>query len=189
MQATLIGPLGRTALGSVKVSIGRAQDNSVVVKDPKASSHHAEIRPEGQGYSIVDLGSTNGTFVNDQQLYRDAPRRLQAGDSIRIGDTRFSYEISDRPVVSDGSTVRAVPGFIPVQYPNYEGTNYGGIPPQGYNEPVPPQQSSYLPAQGPSQQPYNPPQAPSQPSYPPPQAPYVPPAAQEQYAYAPPNVP
>jgi pSer/pThr/pTyr-binding forkhead associated (FHA) protein len=64
MEAALNGPLGRMLLGPAIVTIGRVPGNSLVVNDPKASSHHAEIQPERQGYSITDLGSTNGTCVN-----------------------------------------------------------------------------------------------------------------------------
>ncbi len=92
MEAALIGPTGRIALSSSVLTIGRVAGNALVVQDAKASSRHAEIRPEGQGYSIVDLGSTNGTFVNEQRIAANTPQMLNASDSIRIGDTRFTFE-------------------------------------------------------------------------------------------------
>src|SRR6266487_1690727 len=92
MEAALISSLGRTILGTSIITIGRARDNGLVVSDPTVSSHHSEIRPDGQGYSIVDLGSTNGTFVNGQRLTKNTPRPLHAGDTIRIGDFTFTYE-------------------------------------------------------------------------------------------------
>ncbi len=94
MEATLNGPFGRVTLGPGNLTIGRTANNQLVVSDAKASSHHAEIRPNGQGYSIVDVGSTNGTFVNEQRIERNLPRQLTSGDAIRIGDTRFTYEVS-----------------------------------------------------------------------------------------------
>jgi pSer/pThr/pTyr-binding forkhead associated (FHA) protein len=125
MEAALVGPYGRTPLGATKITIGRASDNTIVVNDQKASSHHAEIRPEGQYYNLVDLGSMNGTFVNEQQVYSGTPRPLQPGDSIRIGDTRFTFEASNTgqsPYYD--STVQAVPP--PPVMPNYAGnTSYG----------------------------------------------------------------
>ncbi len=151
MEASLIGPLGRTALGSTRLTIGRAPDNNLVVSDGKASSHHAEIRPEGPYYSIVDLGSTNGTFINEQQIYSGTPRRLQPGDTIRIGDTKLSFD--QRGVgSSDGSTVRATPSSPGGVIANFGGnTSYGS---SGANYPnmqadfqatLPAQQPSYAP--------------------------------------------
>ena len=126
MEAALVGPYGRTVLGATKITLGRASDNTIVVNDLKASSHHAEIRPEGQYYSLVDLGSMNGTFVNDQQVYSGTPRPLQSGDTIRIGDTRFGFEMSNTsqsPYYED-STLQAAPP--PPVMPNYAGnTSYG----------------------------------------------------------------
>src|SRR5690348_12612801 len=92
MEAVLQGPFGRIVLGPGVLTIGRALDNRLVVNTPTASSHHAEIRPGGYGYSLTDLGSTNGTFVNEQQLTPHSPRLLQGGDRIRIGDMVCLYE-------------------------------------------------------------------------------------------------
>src|SRR5438874_2816559 len=92
MEAALSSSLGRTILGTSILTIGRAPDNRLVVRDPTVSSHHAEIRPDGQGYSIVDLGSTNGTFVNGQRLTKNSPCLLHSGDTFRIGDFTFAYE-------------------------------------------------------------------------------------------------
>jgi pSer/pThr/pTyr-binding forkhead associated (FHA) protein len=66
MEAVLQGPFGRTVLGLNVINIGRASDNQLVVKDQTTSSHHAEIRPGAYGYSLSDLSSTNGTFVNER---------------------------------------------------------------------------------------------------------------------------
>src|SRR3984885_11880669 len=95
MEANLIGPGGqRTDLTSNVLTIGRAPDNQMVLQDQQASSHHAEIRPDTQGYLLVDLNSRNGTFVNEQRLMAQTPRLLISGDVIRIGETRFTYEIA-----------------------------------------------------------------------------------------------
>jgi serine/threonine protein kinase len=155
MEASLVGPLGRTTLGSTKITIGRAPDNTLVLNDPKASSHHAEIRPEGQYYSLVDLGSTNGTFVNEQQVYSGMLRMLQGGDVLRIGDTKFTFEVgaAQGAAYSDGSTVRATPPPPPGgAAPGFAGnTSYGVGNPgylaaQPYQETVP-SPSSYTPSQ------------------------------------------
>ncbi len=92
MDASLHGPFGRIDLASDTLTIGRKPENKLVLADAKASSRHAEIRSADNGYTITDLGSTNGTFVNEQQLRPNEPQQLNSGDTVRIGDTRFSYE-------------------------------------------------------------------------------------------------
>src|SRR5579884_1965900 len=57
--------------------------------DPFASSRHARISREGHVFVLEDLGSTNGTYLNDEPL--NGPQPLHPGDRIRIGDSEFSY--------------------------------------------------------------------------------------------------
>jgi FHA domain len=94
MAARLVSPAGEIVLGPAEVTIGRGNDNQLVVTDAQASTHHAAIRliGDGQHNSITDLGSTNGTFVNEQRLDHSTVHLLHAGDRIRIGETTFIYE-------------------------------------------------------------------------------------------------
>ncbi|GAC1559818.1 MAG: hypothetical protein NVS4B1_13180 [Ktedonobacteraceae bacterium] len=132
MDAILTGPYGPTQLGPGITVLGRTQDNQIVVNDVKASSHHAELRPTGQDYTITDLGSTNGTYVNDQQIDRAMPRILRPGDRIRIGDTTYTFEVrnSQQPGMGTYSNQGSNnnPSFAPTQMaqPQYPGTAYGG---------------------------------------------------------------
>ena len=114
MEAVLNGPGGRVVLGPAPLTIGRTPDNQLAVNDIKASSHHAEIRPDGQGYSIIDLGSTNGTYVNGQRLERGMPRQLNPGDTIRIGDTPYTYQTSGGNDSQYAATAYANPGQGPI---------------------------------------------------------------------------
>jgi pSer/pThr/pTyr-binding forkhead associated (FHA) protein len=59
------------------------------LEDPFASSRHARISRQGHVFVIEDLGSTNGTYLNDEPL--NGPQPLHPGDRIRIGDSEFSY--------------------------------------------------------------------------------------------------
>ena len=72
-------------LGNGKLSIGRAVTNDIVVEDAAASRHHGEFRGDEaqEKISIVDLGSTNGTFVNHERISGECV--LKANDVIRIG--------------------------------------------------------------------------------------------------------
>lgn len=78
-------------VGAAAITIGRGQDNAIPLSvDEYASGHHARIEPLRDGIWIVDLGSTNGTFVNDRQL--DGRALLRAGDVVRIGETELRIE-------------------------------------------------------------------------------------------------
>src|SRR5216684_2072953 len=163
MEAALNSPYGRTILGPASMTIGRSPDNQLVVNDPQASSHHAQIYPDGQGYLLVDLGSTNGTFINEQRLISHSPRMLNAGDVLRIGNTSLSYEAIGAP--QDSQTApgqyggpayeQTVIGYNPVPqapqqpYPQQpqQGYPYAQQPPD-YQGSTPPVQQPYAPAPG-----------------------------------------
>ena len=68
--------------------LGRG-DVEIKLDDPFASSRHARISREGHVLVIEDLGSTNGTYLNEEPL--SGPQPLYNGDRIRIGDSEFSY--------------------------------------------------------------------------------------------------
>jgi pSer/pThr/pTyr-binding forkhead associated (FHA) protein len=70
------------------VTLGRG-DVEIRLDDPFASSRHARISRQGHVFVIEDLGSTNGTYLNDEPL--NGPQPLHPGDRIRIGDSEFSY--------------------------------------------------------------------------------------------------
>ena len=65
-----------------QVRFGRLDTCDVVLEDAGISREHAELEREGDGWVIADLGSRNGTFVNDAQVHR---QRLRQGDVIRLG--------------------------------------------------------------------------------------------------------
>jgi hypothetical protein len=69
-------------------TLGRG-DVEIRLDDPFASSRHAQISRQGHVVVIEDLGSTNGTYLNEEPL--DGPQPLHPGDRIRIGDSEFSY--------------------------------------------------------------------------------------------------
>jgi hypothetical protein len=69
-------------------TLGRG-DVEIQLDDPFASSRHARITRKGRTLVIEDLGSTNGTYLNDEPL--TGPQPLHDGDRIRIGDCEFSY--------------------------------------------------------------------------------------------------
>jgi pSer/pThr/pTyr-binding forkhead associated (FHA) protein len=79
--------------GPVPLTIGRAGDNAVVLaRDDFASARHARIEAQRDGIWVIDLDSTNGTFVNGQRI--DGRRRLRDGDVVRVGETELRLERS-----------------------------------------------------------------------------------------------
>lgn len=80
----------RVALAAAVVGLGRLPTCDVVLADPNASRRHAEVRPTGGGWAVVDLGSTNGTRVNGLPVMGE--RLLADGDLITIGATSLRFE-------------------------------------------------------------------------------------------------
>ena len=161
MKAVLNGPFGQVDLGPNPLTIGRTPGNQLVLAEPKVSSHHAEIRPQGQDYAIVDLGSTNGTFVNDQRLTSNVPNVLRAGDTIVIGDTRFTYEVTGMsasdPTVYAGSRQGNDPPYTPTvaaPVPPYTGYGADAQQPGAYQPPPPSVSPGYEQASYPQASPY-----------------------------------
>ena len=77
--------------GPVPLTIGRAGDNAVVLaRDDFASAQHARVEAQRDGLWIIDLGSTNGTFVNGDRV--DGRRRLRDGDVVKVGATELRVE-------------------------------------------------------------------------------------------------
>jgi pSer/pThr/pTyr-binding forkhead associated (FHA) protein len=70
------------------VSIGRSRSCDLRLPGGDASRRHAEIAGGPDGFTITDLGSTNGTFVNDQRIQK---QMLQAGDRIEIGNSMITF--------------------------------------------------------------------------------------------------
>lgn len=89
---SLVLPTGdRVPLGEDTITLGRLPESTIVLADPNVSRQHAEIRPQGATFVVVDLGSTNGTRVNG---IRVAQHELVDGDEIMFGNTRMRFEAS-----------------------------------------------------------------------------------------------
>lgn len=89
---SLVLPTGDIVpLGEFVVSVGRQNDCTIVLADPNVSRRHAEFRPSGDGFAVVDLGSTNGTKVNEARV---AEQRLVDGDQVRFGNTVMRFQAS-----------------------------------------------------------------------------------------------
>jgi sigma-B regulation protein RsbU (phosphoserine phosphatase) len=92
------GPRRRVPMTDGRMIIGRGEESHVFLPDYRLSRRHAEVEQRIDGFYIVDLGSTNGTFLNGQRVVGE--RRLSDGDLISLGDSRlvFSSGASDDTV-------------------------------------------------------------------------------------------
>src|SRR5690242_1896003 len=81
------GPLSGTkiTLGEQPILIGRADDSTLVLTDDFASSRHARLTNRGGQWYVEDLGSTNGTYLDQQRV--QGPLLINPGQPIRIGQT------------------------------------------------------------------------------------------------------
>jgi pSer/pThr/pTyr-binding forkhead associated (FHA) protein len=69
--------------------MGRGDQAEIRLEDPFASSRHAKLTRQGGIVVLEDLGSTNGTYLNEEILA--GPQPLHAGDRVRIGDSEFTF--------------------------------------------------------------------------------------------------
>jgi pSer/pThr/pTyr-binding forkhead associated (FHA) protein len=74
-----------------EIVLGRGERAEIRLEDPFASARHAKLYEQGNAIVIEDLGSTNGTYLNEELL--QSARPLHPGDRVRIGDSEFSFEV------------------------------------------------------------------------------------------------
>ena len=98
-------------LNNQELTIGRSTDNELVLDDPRVSSDHAKIIRVGTDYWLLDLRSSNGTFVNEQRV-RDV-YRLRDGDTIAIAATMLTFVRRKFGLDSDGEPQHeTAPSFV-----------------------------------------------------------------------------
>jgi pSer/pThr/pTyr-binding forkhead associated (FHA) protein len=135
------GPLAGKRIKLVaELVIGR-EGADVTIDDPQLSRRHVAIRVMEKGVEVEDLGSTNGTFVDDRRL--EGPMRVGGGALIRLGATTFelqgvlrvkgsrqSHEIA-KPEVTRLHSVPRAAVTRPHKIPEPESTNAGSVTPAG----------------------------------------------------------
>ncbi|MCL4255599.1 MAG: FHA domain-containing protein, partial [Anaerolineae bacterium] len=84
------------AMENSVVTVGRDTTNNIVLDLPDISRHHVRIVHTLDGFTIEDLGSKNGTFLNDEPLKR--VKLIASGDIIRLGEKlTIRYEVAPKP--------------------------------------------------------------------------------------------
>jgi pSer/pThr/pTyr-binding forkhead associated (FHA) protein len=89
----------RFVLRSGRQTIGRREDNDLVIDEPSVSASHAWIINQHDHYVLMNTLSTNGTFVNDKRIHEVM---LRHGDHVRLGQAEFVFLTRERGVVTDG---------------------------------------------------------------------------------------
>jgi ABC-type multidrug transport system ATPase subunit/pSer/pThr/pTyr-binding forkhead associated (FHA) protein len=90
-------------LGAPQISLGRHPNNTVFLNHPQVSAHHARLQQVQGGYRIVDLGSTNGVYVN---ALRVTNQLLKPGDEVRIGPFKLTYTGTHLTQQDESNSVR-----------------------------------------------------------------------------------
>src|SRR5215210_1516525 len=89
-RALLVGEGRRRMLSGDRLVLGRSREAEIVLDDPNVSRRHAELRRNGESWSIADLGSTNGVKVNGRRVERT---ELEPGDEIVLGTLELRFEV------------------------------------------------------------------------------------------------
>ena len=76
--------------GDHALRMGRSPDNDVIFRDPATSGHHARLERRGEQFWVVDLGSTNGTFVNGESIQE---KQVNDGDRLTIGQNSVHFGV------------------------------------------------------------------------------------------------
>lgn len=86
------GPEQEFKLAKASISLGRANTNDIILNDVRISRNHARLECGAQGITLIDLGSSNGTRLNEERIDRAT---LRPGDAISLGNQQLKYQVDD----------------------------------------------------------------------------------------------
>ncbi len=101
-------------LKAEKTTIGRVEDNNFALPVGSVSSHHCEVLLRGKEVVVKDLNSTNGTFINGQQVTKEAV--LAPGQTLRLGQVEIRLEDPNAPA-APAAPAGAAPAVAPIKKP------------------------------------------------------------------------
>ena len=110
LEATQGENKGETFKVKLTTRLGRERDNDVVLLDLKSSRHHAEVKLDDGQWVLVDLGSANGTLLNNKPVIQPSP--LKHGDRIGIGETELVFTLPGEPDIEPPAPVPAVAAAV-----------------------------------------------------------------------------
>ena len=109
------------------LSIGRKQDNSIIIDNPSVSGNHCVITMQGENVVIKDLGSTNGTRVNSKEA---TEATLKPKDLIQVGSVEFLFNSEDIPL-SEAEAIYNKTEIVEASGPAVKPTSFSSISPFG----------------------------------------------------------
>ena len=171
--------------GSTSVSIGRGANNDLRIRKPSISRRHAELAADGAMWTFVDLGSSNGSWVDGERMQPQQIKPLAGGAKLKCGEVHLRFEGGIASPLAAEATA-AVPGFVAA------GAGPPPGPPPMAAEPAPPPPAPPAPTFEPPPPIAAPPVAPPPPAPPPPMdaAPAAPPPpVADPFGEPPPPVP
>jgi NADPH-dependent 2,4-dienoyl-CoA reductase/sulfur reductase-like enzyme/pSer/pThr/pTyr-binding forkhead associated (FHA) protein len=86
------------------MEVGRQTGSYLLIDHESVSRRHAEISCVNEHYTVCDLGSSNGTFVNEAPLEAGKAHTLKPGDRVRFGKILFTYQVKDAQLANDAKT-------------------------------------------------------------------------------------
>lgn len=89
-----------------KSTVGRLEDNTFSIPEPSVSSHHCELWTKGDDIVVKDLGSTNGSFINELQLAAEKEAVLRPGQVLRLGQIQLRFETGKKQTDASRQTVK-----------------------------------------------------------------------------------
>jgi class 3 adenylate cyclase len=113
------GPGKEYPLAGDTTTIGRADDNDIVLDVPGASRHHAIIRTHGAIHVLEDMGSKNGTWVNDLRV--DGNAYVSDGDVIRFSEAEFTFRVGNEATMTIASRPAIEREIVTVMFTDLQG--------------------------------------------------------------------
>lgn len=89
-----------------KTSVGRLEENAICIPEASVSSNHCEVWLKGDDIIVKDLGSTNGSFINELQLAADKEATLRPGQILRLGQVQLRFETGKKQTEATRQTVK-----------------------------------------------------------------------------------
>jgi pSer/pThr/pTyr-binding forkhead associated (FHA) protein len=91
---------------SEKASVGRLDENAICIPEASVSSNHCELWLKGDDVVVKDLGSTNGSFINELQLAPEKEATLRPGQVLRLGQVQLRFETGKKQTEASRQSVK-----------------------------------------------------------------------------------